>query len=177
MKTGFEINGRRYVTTDVIADIWGVKRATATEYCRAEIVLGAIKDSSGRWMIPVDTPKPLGKTVIKNVLCLVLQLKNDSNIKIDYDNVGVKAEDLPSAFEYVEKLKLIESIPEGCPAEEIPYKVQLTREGMKLALEPAKKSKDKPESANITNIVEIAKCIAALAALAKYAMEIYSLAM
>ena len=128
-RDSIEIDGKGYATTKVMAGVWGVSQRTASRYCRDGLVAGAFKDSSNRYLIPVDTRKPLSRQVIEKVLWLVIQLKNAPAFRIDYAKMEIKPEQLVGAFYYLADLGLV-SPPGHYPAKEIPYRVSLTRKGV-----------------------------------------------
>ena len=165
-KESFEIEGKRYVTTKVMAGFWDVSQRTVTEYCRDCLVIGAFKDSSNRYMIPSDAKKPLSKNVIEKVLWLVVQLKNNSSYQIDYSSLGVTTNDIEWAFKYLAALSFFEPISQECPVSEIPYKAQLTDKGFALIQNPAKKDRKSLDTAAIIELLP------ALVKTASYAVDI-----
>lgn len=129
-KDSCEINGKRYVTTKTIVGFWDVKQSLAAKYCRDGLVPGAEKDTSGRWIIPIEAKKPLHKSAVTKVLWLVLQLKNEPAYHIDYSVLGIAPQNLRDAFTYLENIQLVKELPEALPADRLPYEAQLTTKGL-----------------------------------------------
>ena len=70
-----EINGIRYVKPSVFGDMCGLSRQKITAACEDGRIIGACKDSSDKWIIPVNTCKPLEIDKIREVLVTVVYLK------------------------------------------------------------------------------------------------------
>ena len=169
-KDGFEFNGKRYVTSKVMAEIWDMKARNVAEYCRDHMVMGAFKDSSKRWVIPVDAKKPLNKSVIEKVLWLVLQLKNNPSYQIDYSVLDVKSDDIAGTFDYLAALSLIEPF-EKCEAAEIPYKALLTQAGMEVIRKAGEASeKGNKKALDKYTIIEL---LTVFAKIAPHAVTVY----
>ena len=159
MKKSIEVDGKRYVTTKVMADFWGVSQRTVSRYCHDGLVIGAFKDASNRYLIPVDARKPLAKNVIEKVLWLVIQLKNTPSFEIDYSRTEIKTGHLASAFQYLADLMLV-TAPGDYPTEEIPYRVRLTQKGMDLI--QGKKDPGKDWKAVINLILQLLPSLVSL---------------
>ncbi len=158
-KDSVEVDGKRYVTTKVMAGFWGVSQRTVSRYCHDGLVIGAFKDSSNRYLIPAGARKPLGKNVIEKVLWLVIQLKNTPSFEIDYSTTEIKPGHLASAFKYLADLMLVTE-PGDYPTEEIPYRVRLTQKGMDFIKE--KKGPDKDWKAAINLILQLLPSLVSL---------------
>lgn len=71
-----EINGITYMSPKAAGDKWELSSQKVTAACRDGRVVGAIKDSSDRFVIPIDSPPPLEKEQIRQALIAILALKN-----------------------------------------------------------------------------------------------------
>ena len=158
-KDSFEIEGKRYVTTKVMAGFWDVKQGTVADYCKNGLVSGAFKDSSNRWMIPNDARKPPDKNALAQILWLGLQLKNNPAQTADFTGTGVRAENVLELFRYLERLSMVNPGFEKYDADEIPYKVSLTQKGMDFA----RMASGKQSSVKAKDILQLITAFAKLA--------------
>ena len=126
-KKMIEINGKRYVTAGVFSDNCDMNTQKVVAACKDGRVLGACKDSSGRWIIPTETYKPLETEYIRKVLVIVLYLKNWPEKEIDLSQYG----NIVNLFIYLSKTGYIEEFDVNC--ERIPHEAILTEKGMALA--------------------------------------------
>lgn len=85
-----EINGIRYMSPSVAGDLWGMSYQAVNQACKEKRIVGATKDSSGKWIIPVDTQKPLDKDIIRSFLLSVLAVKNRPKLAptVDENNLN-----------------------------------------------------------------------------------------
>lgn len=134
-----EVAGKKYICTKLVAETWGIGQGTVANYCRTGRIKDCWKDSRKRWFIPVDTIKPLSDTEVQHLLFLVLQLKNDPTLEIDwsmftFDTTIVDLIYSNLVYEgYLKPFHIQEK-------ERIPYEVVLTQKGLEAAL-PRKQSK------------------------------------
>ncbi len=126
-KKMFEINGVKYVTPNVFADYCECSRQKIVSACCDGRVVGAQRDSSGHWIIPIEASKPLEIERIRELLILTLALKNrPSTILGEDENAN------PSKiYRYLEATGYIEHF--DCSGERAPYEAVLTDKGMALA--------------------------------------------
>ena len=124
-----ELNGKRYVTPSVFGDAIGWSRQKVTVACREGRIVGACQDTSGKWIIPVDTMKPLETEQIRSLMVTTVYLKNKPNHTLDY----VDHESTVSVYSYLQQTGYIE--PFNTESERIPYEVVMTERGIKLATE------------------------------------------
>lgn len=75
-RTLTEINGITYMSPKAAGDWWNISPQKVTAACKDARVVGATKDSGNRWIIPIDSPHPLEKEQIRQVLIAVLAVKN-----------------------------------------------------------------------------------------------------
>lgn len=162
---GVEIDGKRYVGTKTAAGWWNVKGATVASYCKDGLVPGAFKDSANNWCIPVGAHKPLQKAMLRRLLQLTLQLKNNPQNDIDFSALCIKAEQLLDTYRYLEQLQLV-TLPNAAAANEVPYRARLTQKGTDLVFgdtQPPKKGRG-AVSLDITKTgLELAKIVLAFA--------------
>ena len=71
-----ELNGITYMSPKAAGDKWNMSPQKVTAACKDARVVGAIKDSGNRWIIPIDSPCPLEKEQIRTALIAVLAAKN-----------------------------------------------------------------------------------------------------
>lgn len=123
-----EINGKKYMSPGGAKDLWGISTQKITAACLAGRVEGACTDSSGKWIIPIDSRKPLEAEVIRRIMISLLALKNK------HDGLaGIQMDQIDAVFDYLWKIECIESF--DTESESFPYDVTLTDKGMKIATE------------------------------------------
>ena len=61
-----EIDGKRYVTPSVFGNAIGWNRQKVTVACKEGRIVGACQDTSGSWIIPLDTVKQLETEQIRS---------------------------------------------------------------------------------------------------------------
>lgn len=128
-KNVFEINGKRYMNPKSAADCWGLSTQAVTTACRQGRVVGAEKDSSNKWIIPIDAHKPLSSDEIRSLLILILALKNRPNLVIAQQSNA----DIIIVLDYLFDIKCIEAFDHT--DKNIPHSVVLTEKGFKIATE------------------------------------------
>lgn len=57
-------------------DLWEISHQAVTSACKDGRIAGVAKDSSGHFIIPIDTWKPLDRESIRKVLVSLLAIKN-----------------------------------------------------------------------------------------------------
>ena len=124
-----EINGIRYVTPSVFANAIGWNNQKVTAACKDGRIIGACKDSSGKWIIPVDAMKPLEMEQIRSLMVTTVYLKNRPDHVLDYSD----HKQIVELYSYLQKIGYIE--PFKTNGKRIPYEVVLTERGVKLATE------------------------------------------
>ena len=80
-RTLTEINGITYMSPKATGDKWDMSSQKVTAACKDARVVGATKDSGNHWIIPIDSPYPLGKEQIRQVLIAILAVKNKPGIR------------------------------------------------------------------------------------------------
>ena len=70
-----EINGITYMSPKAAGDKWNMSPQKVIAACKDGRVVGATKDSKF-WIIPVDSPHPLEKEQIRQILIAILAVKN-----------------------------------------------------------------------------------------------------
>ena len=124
-----EINGKRYITPGVFASSCGWSAQKMTSACKDGRVIGAEKDISNNWLIPIDSPRPLEIEQIRQVMVTSLYLKNRPTHILDYNDQT----NIVALYTYLFNTGYIE--PFDTNSNRIPYDVILTDKGMKLATE------------------------------------------
>lgn len=130
-----DINGRTYMSPSAAHDKWkDLSRQKIVAECNKGKVIGACLDSSGKWIIPVDTQKPILDENIRLLLVSILCIKNKPNNNIE----SLKKEQLSFALEYLKETGYIEAWNEG---NEIDLtSIVITDKGMELATSGKKTS-------------------------------------
>lgn len=62
--------------TKAAGDKWNMSTQKVTAACKDGRVVRAMKDSGNRWIIPIDSPHPLEKEQIRQILIAILAVKN-----------------------------------------------------------------------------------------------------
>lgn len=128
-----EVNGKKYISSKLAAEAWEITQGTVADYCRTGRIKDCWKDACNRWFIAIDTIKPLSNAEVQRLLFLVLQLKNDPTLEINWSmftfDRGI-IDLIYSNLVYEGYLKPFD-IQEK---ERIPYEVILTQRGMEVAL-------------------------------------------
>ncbi len=134
MNNIIEIEGKKYVDVKTAAEAWKVTPETVRNYCKKGKVIGEVRFEKNRWYVQVDAKKPLKESQIKKLLFLVSQLKNNPNLEIDWDAVGLEKETVYGAYESLEALDYIKHFEKNkqTPNLKIPYIVELTEMGTQL---------------------------------------------
>ena len=127
-----EINGCKYMSTPTAADLWDMKSKDVARACRENRVIGAFKDSSSKWLIPVNTKKPLSMEYIRRLLIGLLRIKNRPEL-MDVCNSISDAEEV---YGYLSDIGFVE-MPDELSKESI-REMALTDEGMIIATEGGK---------------------------------------
>lgn len=124
-----EINGQRYVTPSVFASGCGCNTQKITAACIDGRIIGACKDTSGKWIVPIDAARPLELEKIRELMVSSLYLKNKPDTVLDYSDQA----QIDRLYTYLQLTGYIE--PFDHDSKRIPYEVTLTSKGMKLATE------------------------------------------
>ncbi len=131
----------RYIDVNFASDIFGVSKNTVTGYCRKGEIKGCKKDDNGRWLIPYDSIKPLSKHQKVIVLQSILIVKNNPQKKPQWFFEDEKACGLELTYKYLYDHGYIESYKKTKKSVIKAEKIQLTDEGMKLALSGGNKAR------------------------------------
>jgi hypothetical protein len=124
-----EIDGKRYVIPSVFGDGIGWNCSKVTAACKDGRIVGACKDTSGKWIIPTDTVKPLETDQIRSLMITTVYLKNKPNHVLDYS----EHDSIVAVYSYLQQTGYIE--PFNSSSERITYEVVMTEKGLKLATE------------------------------------------
>ena len=126
-----EIAGKRYMSPSAAGELWDMKYQAVTNACIDGRIVGACKDSSDKWIIPVTADKPLDYEVIRQMLISTLALKN-RNMDIS-ENLST---DVIRVYEYLIKIGMFE-LMDNISSNTVKDLV-LTDRGMKIATEGKK---------------------------------------
>ncbi len=121
-----EINGIKYMTPKTAGDLWDMSRQAVVQACKNGYVVGACKDSMDKWIIPVETVRPLNKEDIRQLRGGILTLKNKQ-----MPAVGISLDEAKIVYGYLSDIGLIEMLDE-LSIDNIKDLV-LTEEGMGIA--------------------------------------------
>ena len=124
-----EIGGKRYVAPGVFGNGIGWNKQKVTAACKEGRIIGACQDTSGSWIIPVDSPKPLELEQIRALMVTTVYLKNRPDHVLDYSD----HESIVAVYSYLQHAGYIQ--PFNTDSERIPYEVVMTEKGVKLATE------------------------------------------
>lgn len=124
-----EIDGKRYVTPGIFGSTLGWNRQKVTAACIDGRIIGACKDTSGSWIIPVNTVKPLEIDQIRSLMVTTVYLKNNPNHVLDYQDHDKTV----AVYSYLQQTGFIEPFDDN--SDRIPYEVVMTEKGIKLATE------------------------------------------
>ena len=132
MYSVIEINEKKYMNTKTAANLWNVRQSTVSDYCKTGKIKGAIRLDNRSWGIPIDAHKPLPDSSIKKLLLLVLQLKNNPTLDIDWTVIELQNKDIESTYKNLVALEYIKDFQVNGdePLTRIPYNVQLTQKGI-----------------------------------------------
>jgi hypothetical protein len=154
-----EINGVRYMSTTCAAELWEMSQRAVASACKEGLIPNANKDTSGKWIIPVDARKPLSKKEVRLVLIGILNLKNRK------EHIEVVSPETRKVCDYLVGVNMIE---DNYRDSNFPEAVVLTDKGMRLAIEGNKISDTNWVTdvcqfiQVITNIIEIWKNVSTL---------------
>lgn len=126
-----ELNGQKYMSTQIAAGVWNLKRQTVSDYCSKGKVYRAIKYQEARWYIPIDAVKPLSDDEIRCFLTLTLQLKNKPSLEIDWSLFPVGDSVIEPIYRYLFFREFIENFSIS-NQKRIPYEVVLTQKGLEF---------------------------------------------
>ncbi len=124
-----KIGNMTYMSPKAAGDLWNMKYQSVTAACVDGRVIGAIKDSSDKFIIPIDAFKPLDKEEIRKLMITTLYLKNRPSFDIGFND----NEQIVKLYTYLEGIGYIE--PFNSSSNKIPYEAILTDKGMHLATE------------------------------------------
>ena len=126
------IDGKKYMSTQTAADLWGVKPRTVSGYCKNNRITNCFKNGKQGWYIWIDEIKPLSTNEIHRILLLTLQLKNRPSLEIDWSTFSFD----DSFIEVIYKSLAYQGFIEEFDIEnkkKIPYEVILTKKGFEFA--------------------------------------------
>jgi hypothetical protein len=112
-------------------EVWDIPEKTATRYCREKRVEGAVARNK-QWYIPVESPKPLARSEMRQLLIMSLWLRNSPQEKISWPR-DTKDSTILTIYNQLAHAGYIEPFDSARPRQ-IPYKVVLTRRGFYLAV-------------------------------------------
>lgn len=127
-----ELNGQKYMSAKTAADVWSLKPATVSAYCKEGKICHAIKYLESRWYIPTEAVKPLSNSEVRRFLTLTLQLKNKPSLEIDWGVFPIKNPAIDVIYRHLVFLELIEEFNIS-DKKRIPYEVILTQKGFEFA--------------------------------------------
>jgi len=81
-------------------DKWNMSPQKVTAACKDGRVVGATKDSSDRYIIPIDSPHPMEKEQIRMTLIAILALKNRPESRLP--------DGIEQLFSYLRDIELLE---------------------------------------------------------------------
>lgn len=145
------VDGKEYHSTRLMAEKWEVAKETISGYCREGLVPGAFKDSTNKWFLPGNAPKPPTKSEIRKVLFLSLQLKNAPACAIDYHILGIDPAQLPAVYDYLAALAYIRPPSHRIEPARLPYEVQLTQKGLDLVFQAPQPAPARAEILHLIN--------------------------
>lgn len=83
-RTIFDIDGKTYMSPKGAADKWhNISWQKIVAECKAGKVVGACRDSSNKWIIPIDAHQPIDDEKIRKILISLLCIKNKPSIEIE----------------------------------------------------------------------------------------------
>ncbi|RKM56844.1 DNA-binding protein [Butyrivibrio sp. CB08] len=124
-----------YIDTETAAAIFGVTKNTVTNYCRKDEIKGCKKDDKGRWLIPVDSIKPLTKKEKITALQGILIVKNNPNERPQWLENETSVKGLELSLKYLFDNGYICNYKQKRKNAILKIdKIQLTNKGMDLAL-------------------------------------------
>ena len=158
------VEGKKYVSTKIIAKTWGLTRNTVSDYCKSNKIINKFKDGN-RWYIRTDEIKPLTNEEIHRLLMLTLQLKNNPSLKIDWSTFSFDDSFIEYIYQNLVEQKYIEQFTIR-DKKRIPYEVILTQKGLDIAMK-YRKGKTNDFSAIVSQwlpiIINVAQLCVAIA--------------
>ena len=146
-----EIDGIIYMSPGSAGDLLNYSVQKVTAACNGGRVENAIKDSSGKWIIPVNSRKPLELEQIRKILICLISMKN----KPSNQNLDLAVNQIEALFEYLKNTGYIEEF--SIVSSMFPYDVVLTEKGIRTATEGSAVDIDWINVIGIlTNIISIA---------------------
>lgn len=165
----WEHDGKKYISSKAISEIWGLSQKTVAKYCREKKIRDCIKGTHQQWYISETTVKPLSDLEIRRLLFLTLQLKNDPTLEIDWSTFDFD----PSLIELIYSNLVEEKYLKPFQIENkqrIPYEVILTQKGLETAMPR------KVKTANIAFSETTTQWFSVAIGLAQLAVQIYQVA-
>ena len=124
------IDGIKYMSTRIAAQTWKMNIRDVQKACREGRVKDANRDSSDRYIIRADSPKPLESNQIAQLLLLTLRLKNDPSLVVDMRLL--RGNNIRPIYEYLSGIGHIQSIDSITENDRLPYDVILTDIGFNV---------------------------------------------
>lgn len=136
-----EVNGERYANTKIMSQLWNVSQQDVRYYCNKEKIPGVIRVGKNRIYIPINSKKPLTENPIKQLLFLVLQLKNNPKFEIDWNALELQPDTIYETYKILEQLGYVKHFErtDKMSDSKIPYIVELTEQGLQFALSQKEK--------------------------------------
>ena len=104
-RTIFDIDGKTYMSPKGAADKWNnISRQKIVAECVAGKVVGAQRDSTGKWIIPINAHQPIDDEKIRQILISLLCLKNNPNL----ETTDEKKSQIEVVVEYLKKTGFLE---------------------------------------------------------------------
>ncbi len=105
-RTIFEIGGKTYMSPKAAEDKWNnISRQKIVAECEAGKIIGAQRDSTNKWIIPIEALQPIDDEAIRKILISLLCLKNNPNLEI---NDG-ESEQIELVVDYLKKTGFLEN--------------------------------------------------------------------
>ena len=152
-----DIGGKIYMSPSAAADKWhSISRQKIVAECKAGKVVGACRDSSNKWIIPIDANQPIDDESIRKILISLLCIKNTPNSK----SMGVDECQIQAIIDYLKETGFLEKNGTYKLKEQV-----LTEKGIHIATE-GKKLRINWVNAGIT-FIQVVGSIASLWALTR----------
>ena len=148
-KVFINVDGKEYVKASAMADRWDCKPRTITEWCQRGKIPGAFKVGNRLWYLPEDSIRPLTDTMIRNMLLLVLKLKNDLSYVINYEELGVEPKEVERIYHYLMELKYVARITDDTEDFKIAKCIVVTDKGMQMIEKLPESTRDKVDIAKL----------------------------